>query len=235
MSHTLEDGSQFAFSRLTPGGLATWQFFYTSNLSVKKSLVQDWMAGGFDTGFPGAALEDMELAYRLCQSHQGLRLHYDPASIGLHHHPYTLGGFLDRQFFVGRSLRRMLDLHPELLDEYGLRNVDAALRRPARRSDAEGLRSATRSIAAIKAAARVLEAQGLLGSEDWHGAFLSALFELCMHDGFVSEWLVETVNLGAARCAMLSRFFSRLQGLPGAVKASLRRNAGFADLPAPPN
>ena len=235
MSHTLEDGSQFAFSRLTPGGLASWQFFYTSNLSIKKSLVPDWMAGGFDTGFPGAALEDMELAYRFCQSNQGLRLHYEPASIGLHHHPYNLGGFLDRQFFVGRSLRRMLDLHPELLDEYGLRNVDAALRRPARRSDAEGLRSATRSIAAIKAAARVLEAQGLLGSEDWHGAFLSALFELCMHDGFASEWPPEIANLGAARSAMLGRFFSRLQGLPGAVKASLRRNAGFIDLPAPSN
>lgn len=223
MSHMLEDGSQFAFSRLAPGSFVSWQFFYTSNLSVKKSLVQDWMAGGFDTGFPGAALEDMELAYRLWQSNQGLRLHYDPASTGLHHHPYTLGGLLDRQFFVGRSLRRMLDLHPELLDEYGLRNVDAALRRPAGRNDAEGLRSATRSIAAIKAAARVLEAQSQLGSEDWHGAFLSALFELCIHDGYASEWPVETVNLGAARSAMLGRFFSRLQGVPGAAKASLRR------------
>jgi len=173
MNHMLDDGSQFAFSRLTPGSFVSWQYFYTSNLSVKKSLVQDWMTGGFDTGFPGAALEDMELAYRLWQSNQGLRLHYDPASTGLHHHPYTLGGFLDRQFFVGRSLRRMLDLHRELLDEYGLRNVDAALRRPAGPDDAEELRSAARSIAAIRAAARVLEAQSQLGFEDWHGTFLS--------------------------------------------------------------
>ena len=233
MSHMVQDdGSQFAFSRLTPATLVSWQFFYTSNLSVKKSLVQDWMAGGFDTNFPGAALEDMELAYRLWHSNQGLRLHYDPASIGLHHHPYTLSGFLDRQFFVGRSLRRMLELHPELLDEYGLRNVESALRKPTGRGDAEVLRSATRSIAAIKAAARILEAQSQLGSQEWHGAFLSALFELCMHDGFASEWPVETVNLGAARTAILRRFFSRLQGVPEAARASLRRSAEFIDLPA---
>jgi len=232
MRHILADGSQFGYSRLTPGDFVSWQFFYTSNISVKRSLVHDWMAGGFDTGFSGAALEDVELAYRLWQSSQGLRLYYDPASTGLHHHPYTLGAFLGRQFFVGRSLRRMLDLHPELLDEYGLQSVEAALRRRAGREDAQELRSATHTIAAIKAAARVLDAQNRLGSEDWHGALLSALFELCMHDGYVSEWPVDTVNLGAARSVMLRRFFSRLQGVAREAKASLWRSAGVIDLPA---
>ncbi len=231
-----EDGSQFAFSRLSPGAFVGWQFFYTSNLSVKKALVRDWMNDGFDTGFPGAALEDMELAYRLWQSPPGIRIYYDPGSTGLHYHQYTLASFLDRQYFVGRSLRRMLELHPELASEYGAQRVDAALRQPRHHKDAEKLRQATAAIEALKASARTLEVRNQLGSEDWHGNFLSALFELCMHDGYASAWPVTEVNLAAARTAILDRFLSRVPKgasrlqLPRSFSLSLlRRRIGDAD------
>lgn len=205
MARSLEDGSQFAFSRLTPGGFAGWQFFYTSNVSVKKSLVEDWMADGFDAGFPGAALEDMELAYRLWQSPTGLRLYYDPASLGLHDHVYSLEAFLERQFFVGQSLRRMLELHPELMDEYGLGYVANALLQPAATNDGERLRVATSEIERIEAFAKELELHGRLGAEPWHAALVSALFQSTMHNGYASCWSPGQANLAAARQAILER------------------------------
>jgi glycosyltransferase involved in cell wall biosynthesis len=208
MTRMLEDGAQFAFSRLSAGDFASWEFFYTSNVSVKKLLVEDWMADGFDTGFPGAALEDIEFAYRRWRSGRGLRLYYDPESVGLHDHAYTLETFLARQFFVGQSLRRMLELHPELLQEYGLAAVSGALAQPPRSGDAG---AAAEKIRRLEAFALELEAADRLGSEPWHGDFLSALFELRMHEGYAASGT--GLNMAAAREAMLERLFRRVPQL----------------------
>jgi hypothetical protein len=219
MRHIQEDGSQFAFSRLRPNSLVGWQYFYTSNLSVKKGLIRDWMGEGFDTGFPGAALEDMELCYRLWQSPAGIRLYYDPASVGLHYHPYSLNRFMERQFFVGKSLRRMLELHPDLVDEYGTRAVDTALHNSERAVDES---AAAAAIEEIKVMAYKLEAQEELGSQEWHGSFVSALFELCMIEGYASAWPEREGNADAARIAMFDRFSFRMRAVSGwpGVKSS---------------
>ena len=209
MRCVLEDGSQFAFSRIEPGEFVGWRYFYTSNLSVKKSLVQDWEAGGFDTGFPGAAMEDVELAYRLSKSDRGLRLYYDPASLGLHHHAYTLGAILDRQYFVGQSLHRMLKLHPELADD-AIHQIDEALARSLRRDDAKNLHCSDNTIEKLKAFARVLEVQDRLGSEPWHATLISALLELCMHNGYISAAAGTEGNVSAGRADILNRFFHRV-------------------------
>jgi len=229
-----EDGSQFAFSKLSPNTFVSWQFFYASNLSMKKAIVRDWMCDGFDSGFAGAALEDMELAYRLVQSPQGIRIYYDPGSVGLHYHPYTLPSFLDRQYFVGRSLRRMLELHPELVHEYDAQPIQAALRHPRRYGDSYKLRQATAAIQAIEASARSLEARDQLGSEDWHGDYLSALFELSLLDGYASAWPETEVNVAAAKTVILDRFLSRMLKVPGKLPlprsfrlSLLRRRTGI--------
>jgi GT2 family glycosyltransferase len=221
MSQAQNDGTQFAFSRLKPGLFASWQYFYASNLSVKKALVADWSKDGFDVGFPAAALEDVELAYRLWRSRGGLRLRYEPGSLGLHYHPHTLTTLLERQVMVGRSLRRMLELHPELVDEYGACRVDAALRTPPIRNDDPSVRGLTTEIDAIREWALQLEAEGALGSQQWHGALVSALFEFSSHEGYVSTWPVEEVNLAAAWTVMLDRLFSRIRdaGGPGRLSA----------------
>jgi glycosyltransferase involved in cell wall biosynthesis len=210
-----EDGSQFAFSKLSPNTFVGWQFFYASNVSLKKALVRDWMCEGFDAGFVGAALEDMELAYRFDQSPLGMRIYYDPVSVGLHYHPYTLSGFLDRQYFVGRSLRRMLELHPELVRQSSAQSVQTALRQPRRYRDSYRLRQAASAIQAIQASARTLEARNQLGSEHWHGDFLSALFGLCLLEGYASAWPADEVNLAAAKTVILNRFLSRVLEVPG--------------------
>jgi len=224
MERIHEDGSQFAFSRLNPSTFVGWQFFYASNLSVKKALVRDWMRDGFDTGFAGAALEDMELAYRFEQSPQGIRIFYDPVSVGLHYHPYTLPSFLDRQYLVGQSLRRMLELHPELVHEYDAQRVQTALRQPRRYRDSSRLRQATAAIQGIKASACTLEARNQLGSEDWHGNFLSALFDLCLLDGYASALPNTEVNLAAARSVILDRFLFRVLKIPAKLPLSFRLN-----------
>jgi glycosyltransferase involved in cell wall biosynthesis len=228
MARILEDGSQFAFSRLSPGEFASWQFFYTSNISVKKSLVSDWMADGFDPGFPGAALEDMEFAYRRWRSPEGLRILYEPTAVAFHHHPYDLDGYLARQEFVGKSLHRMLERHPEVLDEYGLRPIVAALREPICAGNAKLLDDVSRSINSIEVYARELEKCGDLGRESWHPSLLSALFELRMHDGYAAFSGVKG-NLAAARVHMLRRLLHRVPALPPALKSQLRASSKFAD------
>lgn len=224
MSQAHNDGTQFAFSRLRPGAFVSWQYFYTSNLSVKKALVGDWLNNGFDVGFPAAALEDVELGYRIWRSRGGLRLYYDPCSLGLHYHSYTLATFLERQAIVGRSLRRMLELHPELVDEYGARRVDAALRMSSARNDDQILGRITGELDRLKEWVLLLDTQGALGSQEWHGALVSALFELCLHEGYVSAWSNWEVNRAAARAVMLNRFFSRIRnaGGPGRLLWRLR-------------
>ncbi|MGC8878579.1 MAG: glycosyltransferase [Anaerolineae bacterium] len=56
-------------------------------------------AGGFDERFPGAAVEDVELSYRL--SAQGHRLVFNPHAIVYHSHPATLWRYLRRKAIYG--------------------------------------------------------------------------------------------------------------------------------------
>ena len=215
MKRICEDGTQFAYPRLAPGSFVGWRYFYTSNVSVKKALVRDWMAEGFDSGFSGAALEDTELAYRLSTSRPGLRLYYEAACVGLHYHPYTLGRFLERQVFAGACLRRMLELHPELTGEFGVSEVRAALHRPGGDGSGEPARDTAAVLDAVKAAALIADARGQLGTEAWHGEWVTALCEICFHAGYVAAWPPAEVNAAAARAVLLGRFFARLRQAPG--------------------
>jgi hypothetical protein len=129
----------------------------------------------------------------------------------LHHHAYTVRTFVERQYFAGRSLRHMLQLHPELVDAYGARHVEVALRQPRLNQEGGRRTEAEDAIEAIKVKAFTLDEQNRLGSEGWHGDFLSALFELACHDGYVSSRAAEELNVAAARRAILSRFRSRVK------------------------
>lgn len=74
----LERNAQFDFGRLDRGGEPTWRHFYTSNVSVKKSLLEKvYRVTGafFSNQFMGWGFEDIELGYRL--SKLGMKLHYD--------------------------------------------------------------------------------------------------------------------------------------------------------------
>lgn len=74
---------QFAFARLAPGEVDPAEYFYTANLSVKKSFMAE-NAILFDEDFPFAAFEDIEAGRRLKAA--GLALHYDDRVCAWHSH-----------------------------------------------------------------------------------------------------------------------------------------------------
>ena len=209
MTHVQGRGSeQFDYANLRPYAVSDWRHFYTSNLSLKKALVPDWIMHGFDPEFPGAADEDIELGYRIAQSPTGLRVFFDPGSVGLHHHHYTLVQFMERQFFAGKAKRLFYDRHPELLSgpfracaDVVEMSFPVGTQLPDHWSPV---------IEAVKAWARILEAEGSLGQAPWHDHLLSAVLELCALEGFVSTWALAHASLVAVRAVMVDRLVEQL-------------------------
>ncbi|HLW67020.1 MAG TPA: glycosyltransferase [Gemmataceae bacterium] len=111
---TSEGGQQFSYDALTPNHWVAFGHFYTSNVSVKRSLLvaQEEM---FSTRFPCAAFEDVELALRLAR--KGFRLWYHPRAHAGHLHPMTDQQAFQRQYKVGRMLVTYALLHPEQMAE----------------------------------------------------------------------------------------------------------------------
>lgn len=135
-------GTQFQFHRLSAGPVAIDRYFYTPNVSLKRSL---WVAtGGFDERFPYAAIEDTELGLRLAEARA--TLDYHPEIVVLHDHPTELSSSLRRMVRVGQSAALFHSIHPDA-DDAGLPARPAGpkwclIRRaagPARRIDRPGV------------------------------------------------------------------------------------------------
>ncbi len=104
-------GQQFFFDSLTPGKYVPHNYFYTSNVSLKRSFLielEEW----FNPYFKAPAYEDVELALRLERA--GMRTIYHPKARGAHLHAMTDRSLLERQYKIGRSTLIYLQLHPEL-------------------------------------------------------------------------------------------------------------------------
>lgn len=98
--------SQFDFAGI-PGTDAGWGRFYSSNVSLKRSLFD--VAGGFDERFT-FDYEDLDLAYRLHQA--GMVLRYEKAALGHHLHLYDWPSLIGRYHSRGQGERMMADRHP---------------------------------------------------------------------------------------------------------------------------
>ncbi len=105
-----EGGQQFAFHEVR-AGRADFRLFYTSNLSLKLSLLKKQPIL-FDPDFTYPAYDDIELGYRL--ERQGLTLHYDGQAVTTHYHPMTARNFAQRQRQAGRMAVILARKHPEL-------------------------------------------------------------------------------------------------------------------------
>lgn len=103
-------GHQFAYEKLAGKTEADFNFFYTSNISLKRSLLDKYP---FDPTFSGYGWEDIELGYRL-HLREGLRLFYNPDAIGYHDHVMTEGTLADRMRNIGQSARIFDKRYPEL-------------------------------------------------------------------------------------------------------------------------
>lgn len=103
-------GNQFAFDLLEGRETADYHFFYTSNISLKRPLLERFK---FDPWFAGYGWEDIELGYRLTQK-AGLTLYYEPSAIAYHDHPMTFEQWKTRMRDIGYACPRLNEKYPEL-------------------------------------------------------------------------------------------------------------------------
>jgi len=128
--HWLKDGSEYDF-----------RHFYTSNISVQRSLL-DREPTGFSEDFPSAAFEDAEYAHRLTA--HGLRIRYRASAQAYHHHPYDARSFFARQRRCGRMAALLWDRQPALAKWLAIKDIEdlrlqAATLDSARRTTAGGV------------------------------------------------------------------------------------------------
>lgn len=106
----LNRGPQFAYYRIKNLQDAGFDYFYSSNISLKRNFLLE--NGLFDEDFKYAACEDTELGYRLEQ--KGLKIHFCKDAIAYHHHPVLLDDFLKRAELVGRETVLLQKKHPNV-------------------------------------------------------------------------------------------------------------------------
>ena len=109
MDYINDYGLQFGYKLIAHGQVVPFNFFYTSNISIDREVL---LAHPFDTTFPSAAWEDIELAYRL--DARGLKIRYNERAVTRHYHPMTVDSFARRQYTVGKSGAIFFQKHPEL-------------------------------------------------------------------------------------------------------------------------
>jgi glycosyltransferase involved in cell wall biosynthesis len=106
-------GWQFGYGFLNPGFVQNaepYKFFYTSNISLKKSFFD---REKFDEQFKVYGWEDIELGYRLWKSHS-MKLFYAPEAKAYHHHLLTEADLPKKMRAVGQSAVHFERLHPEV-------------------------------------------------------------------------------------------------------------------------
>jgi glycosyltransferase involved in cell wall biosynthesis len=210
MKHVQGQGQlQFAYYSMTPYSWFDWRYFYTSNVSLKKSAVGDWSESGFNRAFRAAAWEDCELAYRLQkQSQDGFRMIFIPAAAATHHHTFDVSQFIERQITVGSTARTFLELHPEVAHKIGVSKLLRILASANRQGgQCDHLIS---MIEGIKAWPKVIEQLYRLGSQSWHADLLTAVFELCYLQGVVISYESPNANYSGAYAYLLERFQERM-------------------------
>ncbi len=112
LHHINEYGLQFGYGLIEDPESVPFNFFYTSNISLPRALLR--AAGLFDTTFPHAAWEDIEIAYRLMR--MGMKIVYRPEAVARHHHNITFESFRRRQEKSGEAAAIFYEKHPELGD-----------------------------------------------------------------------------------------------------------------------
>jgi glycosyltransferase involved in cell wall biosynthesis len=103
-------GHQFAYEKLKGKKMADFNFFYTSNISLKRKMMLRYP---FDPSFSGYGWEDIELGYRL-EKEAGLKLYYNPKAVGYHYHPMNENSLRGRMQSIGRSAHVFHKKYPEL-------------------------------------------------------------------------------------------------------------------------
>jgi glycosyltransferase involved in cell wall biosynthesis len=103
------DGMQFGYGDLRRGAQPDWKHFYTSNLSLKTAYLRQ---NQFDERFRRAAMEDIELGYRM-QKQAGLKMYFLPDAVADHLHETDYVKACHRMIHVGAGAYVNGSLWPE--------------------------------------------------------------------------------------------------------------------------
>ena len=112
---------QFSYHWLSDGAEYDFRHFYTSNISVHRSVL-DREPEGFCTDFPLAAFEDAEFAHRLAG--HGMRIRYRASALAFHHHRYDVRSFFERQRRCGLMAALLWRRRPVLARWLSIRDLD---------------------------------------------------------------------------------------------------------------
>lgn len=110
MEWLVDGGPQFAYKKLRPNQEAGFWYFYTSNISLKRSLL---LKESFDEDFKGYGWEDIELGYRLQKKH-GLKLLYTPLALAHHDHSMQEKDLEKKMQGIGKTAKIFQKKQPEL-------------------------------------------------------------------------------------------------------------------------
>ncbi|MBU0999517.1 glycosyltransferase family 2 protein [Patescibacteria group bacterium] len=103
-------GYHFNYSAIADKNNVNWRYFYTSNVSVSKDLLEK--IGLFDEEFIYAAYEDSELAYRM--SKQGMKMVFNKEAIAYHNHLTNFKSYQRTMINKGKSLAILAKKVPQL-------------------------------------------------------------------------------------------------------------------------
>lgn len=112
---------QFSYHWLEDGKTYDFRHFYTSNISIHRSML-DREPEGFSEDFPSAAFEDAEFAHRLAT--WGLTIRYRASALAFHHHPYDVRTFFDRQQRCGRMAALLWERQPSLAKLLSINDIE---------------------------------------------------------------------------------------------------------------
>ena len=106
-------GWQFGYRFLHPkfiGRMDPYKFFYTSNISLKKSFFEKEK---FNEDFVFYGWEDIELGYRLWKKHD-MKIYFEPQAIAYHHHHIPESGLTEKMRNVGKSAVHFQSVQPDI-------------------------------------------------------------------------------------------------------------------------
>lgn len=103
-------GHQFAYEKLEGKKRADYHFFYTSNISLKTSILEKHP---FDSNFQKYGWEDIELGYRLTKKEQ-LKIYYNFKAVAFHYHPMDEKSLKPRMIQIAQSASIIQKKYSEL-------------------------------------------------------------------------------------------------------------------------
>ena len=165
------------WKRIADGFCLTTNFFIEKDIFVNE--------GMFDTSFPGAAWEDVELGHRLRQ--YGYNTEFIPDAINYHFHRYTFTKYTRRQIAEGKNRPILASTTPELAGGV----LDLAMIREADRNRGRKLEVINNSLDLIRSAFVLKEARNTIDDKLRHNLGLFSFWGLleAIED---TEWMILT-------------------------------------------